>query len=657
MQHETIHPGAGIKEFYNNCGGNGKIPDAAFGELERGVFAALETYSNVHRGSGHWSRVTTGLYEHSRQIILDYLHLRASLYTVIFSTPLGAQQLCNQFAPDSFSCLSSADFGLNIGVRAIAVKKHELKKDIRFLTGGGTARLIAPDWVVWARSPHKFEAGTPAIINVITFALAIALSGKYRKKPFVRQEDGEGHQTDVLHNDAYEGLTGKEALAALRHDYIGGNLQVPVAYGFKRFINLDNAASTPSFIPVWNTYINSVCRSEDEGKKTIDEVRVIAAEYFGAPPDEYEIIFTSNTTQAINIAAENLQLGMPQSQPFIVVNTLSEHNSNELPWRALSRCELIRISVNKAGAPDENEIEKLLDDYNTKKVYGEKRIQLAAVTAVSNVLGNFNDLHALSKIVERHKVNLLVDAAQLAAHQKIDMKNTGIGLLAFSAHKAYAPFGAGMLIVKKKLINFNPAELAKLKESGEENSAGIAAMGKALVLLQKIGLDVIRDEEHALTKTLITGMKKIPGVVIHGGQDEYLPEFENRGGVIAFEIKKMFPFSLAKDLAEEGGIGIRSGCHCAHILIKHLMKVPPFFQNLQKVIVTFLPKVELPGVARVSLGIENTSADIDEFLQTLEKIALKRQPKGTGAHKKEPKPDMKLRMSDFIRERTLKVFG
>jgi selenocysteine lyase/cysteine desulfurase len=657
MQQETIHSGAGIKEFNLNHAGTGKIPDVAFGELERGVFAALETYSNVHRGSGHCSRVSTELYERSRQIILNYLHLPASLYTVIFTTPLGAEQLVNQFTPDSFYCLSSTDFGLNIGVRAIAVKKHELKKNIRYQTGGGTARLISPDWVVWARAPHKYEAGTPAIMNVITFALAVMLSEKYGKKIFGPPVNSEGHRSDVLYDDLYEGLTGRDALTALRRDYIGTSLQVPVVSGFKRFINLDNAASTPSFMPVWNTYINSVCQPEVERYEVIDEVRSIAAEYFGAPADEYEIVFTSNTTQAINIAAENLKLGMPQDQPFVVVNTLSEHNSNELPWRALPGCELIRIAVSQTGAPDQGEFEKLLDDYNTKKLYGKKRVQLAAVTAVSNVLGNFNDLCTLSKITAQRNVPLLVDAAQLAAHRKIDMKNAGIGLLAFSAHKTYAPFGAGMLIIKKNLINYNPAELAKLKSSGEENSAGIAAMGKALLLLKQIGLHVIHEEEYALTKTLIAGMKKLPGVVIFGGQDELSPEFENKGGVVAFEIKKMFPFRLAGDLAEDGGIGIRSGCHCAHILIKHLMKVPPSLQNFQKLIVTVLPKVELPGVARVSLGIENTPADIEVFLQILEKLALKKQGRGSNSGSAESKRDMKLRMNEFIRERSLKVFG
>ena len=89
--------------------------------------------------------------------------------------------------------------------------------------------------------------------------------------------------------------------------------------------------------------------------------------------------------------------------------------------------------------------------------------------------------------------------AQLVAHRKVEMEKCGIDYLAFSAHKVYAPFGTGVLVVRKGLLNFSPAELELIKSSGEENAGGIAALGKALVLLQRIGLDLIREEEQALT--------------------------------------------------------------------------------------------------------------------------------------------------------------
>ncbi len=129
-----------------------------------------------------------------------------------------------------------------------------------------------------------------------------------------------------------------------------------------------------------------------------------------------------------------------------------------------------------------------------------------AVSGASNVLGVFNDLAEISRIAHRYGARLLVDAAQLVAHRKVEMAACGIDYLAFSAHKVYAPFGTGVLLVRKGLLTFSPAEMERIRSSGEENAGGIAALGKALVLLQRIGLDVIQEEEQALTGRALRGL-------------------------------------------------------------------------------------------------------------------------------------------------------
>ena len=131
------------------------------------------------------------------------------------------------------------------------------------------------------------------------------------------------------------------------------------------------------------------------------------------------------------------------------------------------------------------------------------------MSGASNVLGVFNDLAEIGRIVHRYGARLLVDAAQLVAHRKVAMESSGIDYLAFSAHKAYAPFGTGVLVARKGLLSFSPAEMERIRSSGEENVGGIAALGKALVLLQRIGLDVIQEEEQALTARALLG---------HGGE-------------------------------------------------------------------------------------------------------------------------------------------
>ena len=126
-----------------------------------------------------------------------------------------------------------------------------------------------------------------------------------------------------------------------------------------------------------------------------------------------------------------------------------------------------------------------------------------------------------------------------------------------------------------------------------------------------------------LTRHALQGMMQIPGLTIYGIKDLDSPRFNQRGGVIAFEIQKIIASSIAKKLAEQGGIGIRSGCHCAHLLVKRLLHVPPWAEKIQKVIVILLPKVKLPGIARVSLGIENTPEEIDILVRVLGRIARK----------------------------------
>ncbi|MCX6543110.1 MAG: aminotransferase class V-fold PLP-dependent enzyme [Acidobacteria bacterium] len=234
--------------------------------------------------------------------------------------------------------------------------------------------------------------------------------------------------------------------------------------------------------------------------------------------------------------------------------------------------------------------------------------------------------------MHRYGARLLVDAAQLVAHRKVAMESSGIDYLAFSAHKAYAPFGTGVLVARKGLLNFSPAETELIRSSGEENVGGIAALGKALVLLQRIGLDVIQEEEQALTARALLGMGRVPGLKIYGIANPGSSSFVHKGGVIPFDLKGVISHNVARNLAARGGIGVRSGCHCAHLTVKRMLGVPPWAERLQGVILTVLRRFELPGVVRVSLGIENSEEDVDTLIHVLSGIA--RQPKGGPSKKK-----------------------
>ena len=661
----------------------------AFAELKHSVHAALETYSNVHRGSGHSSIVTTHLYEQARDIVVEYLGLDKNKSVVIFCTPRGAALLQAQLAPGRFQCLSSQDIGLSLGVRVLAVDRGALPSGAPFQTGGGTARLVSPGWVIWAKAPDKFEAGTPPIVNVIAFAKALRLMQHFGKdafqdsapeEPAALEEAAEPVHlaaADILYRDELEQYTGHELLDALRQTLIGRGIQVPTVEGARSYINLDNAASTPTFTPVWDAAWQAWRQPRRVQKAIIQEVRSICAGVLGASLASFDVIFTSNTTEAINLAAESLRNETGPGTRPVVVNTLLEHNSNELPWRKIPGATLIRLPVDAEGFVDLNELETLLRAYNQKSRQGKGgtsssggtgnsggtnssgRIRLVAVSGASNVLGTCNHLAEISRIVHRYGAHLLVDAAQLIAHRKVEMEAWGIDYLAFSAHKAYAPFGSGVLLARKGLLHFPPADLERIQSSGEENVGGIAALGKALVLLRRIGLDVIQAEEQALTGRALRGMAQIPGLTIYGIQDPASPRFAQKGGVIAFSLKDMMANRVARELAERGGIGVRGGCHCAHMLIKRLVHISPRLELLQGLILTLFPQVALPGVARVSLGIENSAADIDTLIQALGKIV--RQPRAGAdnpfASKHVPQTDIERQMNEFARAAAQKVYA
>jgi selenocysteine lyase/cysteine desulfurase len=193
----------------------------ALSELERGVHAALETYSNVHRGSGHNSMVSTRLFEQARDIALDYLGLDKDKYVVIFSTPRRAEVLEAQLASGSYHSVSSQDIGLSLGARALAVDRKALPRGVPVQTGGGTARLVSPGWVIWANAPERFEAGTPPIVNVIAFAKALRLIQHLGRDALQDAAAGQLTATEILRHDRLEEYSGRQLLDELRRTLIG----------------------------------------------------------------------------------------------------------------------------------------------------------------------------------------------------------------------------------------------------------------------------------------------------------------------------------------------------------------------------------------------------------------------------------------------------
>jgi selenocysteine lyase/cysteine desulfurase len=636
--------------------------DTAFNELTTAILAALETYSNVHRGSGHFSQVTTHLYEKAREMVLEYLGFKKSSYSVIFGSSLRAHLFSKVLKPGSFTLLHSNDFGLNLGVAALAIRKNALPQGSPFESGGGNTRLYGADWVMWADSPEKFEAGTPAIINIIAFAKALKIIRKYGHDTFQNPDPLSIEVAEILGLSQKESKTGKELLDEMRNSFSGKDVRVPTTAGPAAFLNFDSSASTPAFGPATEAFVKMLHQPEVVRKEVVGEVRKISADFLNAPESEFEIVFTSNTTESINIVARNESLDSDGDTEPVILTSILEHSSNDLPWRNVQGATVIRLSTNKEGFFDLEELDLLLHSYNVEHHHGKKRIRMVALCGASNVLGTCNDLYSAGKLVKKYGARLLVDAAQMAAHRIIDMQAMNADFLAFSGHKMYAPFGAGMLAARKGLLHYDAAEMDRIKASGEENAGGIAALGSAMIILQRIGFRLIEEEERRLTAKVLKALSNLPDVTIHGITDTSSFRFRQKTGVIAFDVKNRMAGSIARKLAYEGGIGIRFGCHCAHLIVKHVLNFTSTQESIQRFVLRLAPFITLQGISRVSFGLHNTEQDAEELITVLHRIILKMHD-GVPASKNEKKSGhrqttkaVKQQINEFIAERERLIY-
>jgi selenocysteine lyase/cysteine desulfurase len=598
-----------------------KIP-AAFAELEQAVEAILQTYANVHRGSGHKSMVTSALLDQAREVVLDDLGCNDDRHTVVFCSPLVAAELTAGLDPVRYRMVSSDELGLPFGIRALVLESRALPPGPPLLSGGGTVKFVLPRKVIWADAPERFEPGTPGIVNAITLAKALQVRRILGHFAWPPRNETELTAGEILQNDEFAELSGLELLHRLRGAVMGRDLAVPTREGPRRFTNLDNAASTPALSPVWNAVRQTLRQPKAVQQELVERVHDLLAGFLGAPLDEYDILFVGNTTEAINLAACSFGRCEASARPA-VLSTMAEHHSNDLPWRYLPGVEVLRLPVDEGGFVDLRCLEGQLEERNGKQARGTRRIQLVAVSCASNVLGAINDIDGISRLAHRFGVRVLVDAAQLVAHHRVDMEKSEIDYLAFSAHKMYAPFGSGALVARKGLLRFEPAQWESIRASGEENVAGIAALGKAIVLLQRVGLEVIEEHEQVLTRRLLEGLARISGVNVYGVQDTRSARFQARGPVVSFGLSRVPHSRVARELAEEGGIGVRHGCFCAHILVRHLLRIPPLLAKAAELGMVLFPHFMggmLPGLVRVSLGLENDEGDVDHLLCTLDRI-------------------------------------
>ncbi|MBN2453889.1 MAG: aminotransferase class V-fold PLP-dependent enzyme [Candidatus Omnitrophica bacterium] len=588
---------------------------SAFARLKRAVTLAIEHYSNVHRGEGQHSMASTALFERARSMVRAYLGLGDD-YEIIFGSARGIDALVNSLKPGAnYKVLySDRETGLRFCVAALAVQKKFLP-DTPPVVGGGQVDDVGDNSAAWSEAPEKFEPGTPNITGVIMFARALGMMQKSGDKNMFKERSAPG-QAEKPQADLFPGLKGSQLLRKLRETLVGKDGLVPSEEGMVRYINLDNGASTPTFGPIMKSAFDAMQVTDEEARKIISDAKAGCLSYFHASNAEYECVFTSNTTESVNIAAEIAATFHEGGVQPVVIGTDLEHNSNELPWRNNT---LLHVPVDNEGFIDLVALERFLKEYNKAGAHGNKKIYIVTVSGASNVLGTFNNISAISKLTHAYGAYLHIDAAQLAAHREVDMGAIGIDLLSCSGHKMYAPFGTGCLVARKGLLlRLGEDKLRQAMAYGERNVVGIASLAASMRILKDIGLDTLEKEERILTARVLRGFAGInkkygsDTIFVFGIQDP--DRLGDKGPVVCFYVEGIPHNIVAGRLAEMRGIGVRTGCFCAHRLLKFL------FDSRDTDVAWLVREGKAPGLTRVSIGLENTPEDIDEFIRILTRI-------------------------------------
>lgn len=300
-----------------------------------------------------------------------------------------------------------------------------------------------------------------------------------------------------------------------------------------------------------------------QASRTIYDTRELLCHFFGGT-DPRRIVFTSNSTESLNIAIKGL------FQPGDhVITTMLEHNSVLRPLYEMEGkgVELTIIPADKKGVIDYNDIEKAIR-LNTKAV---------VCTHGSNLTGNVVDIERIGKLTKEKGILLVVDASQTAGVFPVDVEKMNIDVLCFTGHKGLmGPQGTGGMYVREGLqirplksggsgvqtySKNHPLEMPTALEAGTMNGHGIAGLHAAVEYIQRIGMDQIRKREQECMKRFYEGVIQVPGVKVYGDFSDM-----NRCAIVSLNIGDYDSSEVSDELLTEYGISTRPGAHCAPLM-------------------------------------------------------------------------------------------
>ncbi len=397
-------------------------------------------------------------------------------------------------------------------------------------------------------------------------------------------------------------------VARIRQDFPILDLKV----NDKPLVFLDNAASSQMPVQVmdrWRRYQSSQHANIHRAVHYLSETAT--AEYESArrklqtfinAREEREVIFTSGTTESINLVAHGWGRKFLNAGDEIILTTL-EHHSNIVPWQMVADEKGAKIRV--APIFDNGE----LDLAAYEKLFNA-RTKIACFTHVSNALGTINPVREMIAIARKHGALTLVDGAQAAPHLSVDVQALDCDFYAFSGHKLCGPTGIGVLYGKAALleamqpfkgggdmilsVTFEKTTYAPIPAKFEAGTPPIAAaitLGAAVDYLTEIGMSRIAAHETDLLDYATTEVTQLPGVRIIGTA-------EKKAAVLSFAVEGVHPHDVGT-LLNEDGVAIRTGHHCAQ----------PVMQRFK-----------VPATCRASFAFYNTFAEVDALVASIQRV-------------------------------------
>ncbi|CBW28006.1 putative selenocysteine lyase [Halobacteriovorax marinus SJ] len=387
----------------------------------------------------------------------------------------------------------------------------------------------------------------------------------------------------------------------------------PVYKNNKEFLYFDNACTSlrpQQVISAMNEYYEEhpSCHNRAlhlfgvKTTKKYEDSRKTIAKFINAQ-SEREIVFTRNTTEAINIIAKGINWQVGDR----ILTTEMEHNSNLLPWQFLTKekgVELNHISLNK-------DFDINLEDF--ERELSEKKYRLVSLHHTSNVTGSSLSVAPLVRMAKKYGALVLLDCAQAMTTSKIDVQELDVDFIAFSFHKCFGPSGVGALFGKESILSsltpmlyggetvidstYDSCTFSDIPfrfEAGLQNYSGVIGTKACIEYIESIGIQNIKSHLTHLNSILTEFLLSEERVQIIGPRDANL-----RGGIINFSVEGLDLGQISLVLDKSHRIMVRSGVHCCH---------------------SWYHEKELKPSLRVSLGPYNTEDEVLKFIEVIKPI-------------------------------------